>query len=377
VGAAGVGCAALVAVALFLFLRKGEPDKRGDPPKKQFDLSFIAADFNAAVIVHPRRILERPLFAKRTEDKAFAKDLDELGLDPRKIEQLIVVIDPYPRPDVPAMPGFIVRSTEHWDETPIVKGIKEGSEKVIFAGKEYLRTKDTSFAKAYDCLCLADDHTLVGGSEPTFKKMLEAKDAHSPLRDRLPNVDLDHDMIAVFVMEQVDRKDRETPTVRQALGEILKGAKENLPPNFEGADKLADQIVAAVLAVDLGGDTLLSLDIEATDDTAAASLHQLAKNGFDLLKVAVPTVKKDISKSLPPDLIQPVSKLIDELVDGLSLEKSGNHVTLALKMPKDLPETVEKLGATVKDFASKPQPKGIPKGGPLPKGGSLPKGGKK
>jgi hypothetical protein len=224
---------------------------------------------------------------------------------------------------------------------------------------------------------LADDRTLLGGPEPTLKKMLEAKDARSPLRDRLPKVALDHDVIAIFVMDQTERKEGQGPPVRQALGEILKAAKENIPPNFEGADKLADQIAAATLNLDLGGDTLISLDVEATDESVAASIHDLTKNGLDLVKAAVPTLKQQLKTSVPADFAKPASTLLDQLVNGTSLAKDGSHVVLTIKMPEDLPSLIEKLGAMWKDFASMPQTKPIPKGGPLPKGKTQPKGGKK
>jgi hypothetical protein len=371
-GVACAACVALVAVAFYFLLRKGSDQ---GPSGKQLDLTYVAADFNAVVVVHPRRMLERPSLAKLADEKVFAQAIDEMGLDPRKIEQLVVVVDPFPGGNVAAMPGFIARSTEPWEQTELVKRIRGGSEKVTFAGKEYLRTKNTSFAKTNDCLCLADEHTLLGGPEPTLKKMLEAKDARSPLRDRLPKVDLGHDIVAFFVMEQTERKDG-SPTARQAFGEILQQAKDN--PAFEGADKLADQIVAATFALDFGGDTLLSLDVETTDEAAATSVHGLADKGINLLKVFVPVGKQGLASSLPPDSAEPVSKLVDQLVKGISLAKTGNHVVLTLKMPDELPGLIEKLGPKLGEIG--PQAPAQPiqrKGAPPGKGKTTGKGAKK
>ena len=56
-GVACAACVALVAVAFF-FLRKGDANPAGGASGK-LDLSYVAADFNAAVIVHPARILDR------------------------------------------------------------------------------------------------------------------------------------------------------------------------------------------------------------------------------------------------------------------------------------------------------------------------------
>src|SRR5262249_2626915 len=148
--------------------------------------------------------------------------------------------------DPPVTVGFVARLADSWEDTSFVKKAREDGEKLSFAGKEYYRSNHVTIPGTKDCICLVDQHTLLGGPEPTLKKMLEAKDAKSPLRDRLPKVDLGHDFVATFVMEQAERKDGGL-TVRKALGEVLKHAKDN--PAFEGADKLAEQIAAVTLSL--------------------------------------------------------------------------------------------------------------------------------
>src|SRR5262249_21668463 len=150
-----------------------------------------------------------------------------------------------------------------------------------------------------------------------------------------------------------ERKGGQELQVRKVLDELLKQAKDNLPPNFEGAENLAEQIAAATFSLDFSGETLLTLDIEATDEKAATAIQRLANNGIDLLKAGVPTLKKELKNGLPPDLIGPVSALVDELVNGLSLSKDGSHVVLSLKTPKQLPGLVDKLVPMLKDLGSR------------------------
>jgi hypothetical protein len=366
----GVGLAVLaVTIVLVIILNRSdgkrtvEAGNGGNPngdnkeevaAKKQLDLSYIAADFNAAVVIHPGRILERPFVAKLLEDKSIAGALDPIGFDPRILEQLIVVVDPFPGGNVAAMHGWIARSTGPWAETEFIKrfsGVQ--TKKVTFEGKEYLRSTNTTYAKTSDCLCLADERTLLGGPEPVLKKMLSAHKAKSPLLDRLPKVDFDHDLVAAFVMEQAERKDSNGPTVRQAFGEILKQNKGPLSANFEGADKIAEELAAATLTIDLGGDKLLSIDLEATDDKSAEALLGLANSGFDVLKVLAPEGKKWAKENLQ-DGADPTVALIDELVKGFTIQKDGVHVQLTLKMPSQLPTVVEKLTPIVKNMAAPP-----------------------
>src|SRR5262249_8318371 len=156
------------------------------------------------------------------------------GVDPRKIERAIVLIDPMPGGNVAFLPAFIVQFAEPVDGAALVAKALEGAEKTTFEGKEYYRGKNRTAARLHDCACVAGDRTILAGAEPTLQKMLIAKDAQSPLRDRLPQVDLKHDLVVAFVMDQAERKDKTLPTVRQALGEILKQNKDTIPPNFEG-----------------------------------------------------------------------------------------------------------------------------------------------
>src|SRR5262249_42718832 len=124
------GGAALAVVALttviVLMLNRGNGQKTTDggvaanpegdnkevATKKELALPYFAADFNAAVIIHPSRILERPFVAKLIEDKMLADFIKETGVDPRKIERAIVLIDPMPGGNVALLPAFIVQFTE-------------------------------------------------------------------------------------------------------------------------------------------------------------------------------------------------------------------------------------------------------------------------
>jgi hypothetical protein len=344
--------------------------------KKQLDLTYVAADFDAAVIVHPARLLERPFVAKILEDKQIAGFFKAVDVDPRKIERVIVLLDPFPAGNVSVLPGFIAQFTEPVDGAALISRVLEGAEKKTFEGKEYYWGKNQTAANKHVCACVADDRTILAGLEPTLQKMLIAKDAESPFKKRLPKVDLNHDLVGAFVMDQAERKDKSMPTVRQALGEILKQNKDTIPPNFEGADKLGEQLAAVTLALDFGGDNLLSIDLEAVDEKAADSLNGLAKNGFDTLKFIVPSAKKELIKDKSPDDAAQLSALIDDLVNGFTIQREGLHVQLAIKMPKQFPDLAEKYGLKLKDLANQPpapkpptqkppttKPKGVPKDG--------------
>jgi hypothetical protein len=258
-----------------------------------------------------------------------------------------------------------VRFTEPVDGKELLAKPFKGLETAEFEGKQYYRGKE-QLAKAPLAGYVADERTLVVADEPTLKKMLAARNAKSPLLELLPKVDLDHDLVFVFLMDQVSTSG---PTVRQVMNEVLKKPAKELPPKLAGVEKLGDQVQAATLSLDLSGETLLRLEIEARDEAAAKAVDDLARNGLETLKQLYESQKQLLPALVPPDLRQPLADLADQALANLTETREGNRVVVTLKAPKALPGVVQKLKPLLKDLAApsparpptKPSP-GLPKG---------------
>jgi hypothetical protein len=79
-------------------LKKQLPDGN-PPPAKTLDVSFIPADFNAAVVIHPARIVksQSPLLPDaQTRETMLGELVKATGIDPRQVEQAIVLVEPFP-----------------------------------------------------------------------------------------------------------------------------------------------------------------------------------------------------------------------------------------------------------------------------------------
>jgi hypothetical protein len=322
------------------------------PPKNALDLSYIAADFNAAILIHPARLLKSPILADLPTEPMFAELIKEAGVDPRNIEEILLLLDPFPGGNVAAMPAGIVRFKEAVDGQDLLIRHLKGAEPAEFQGKRYYRGTD-EIAKAPVAGYAANNRTLLVAAEPTLKKMLGAKNPRSPLLARLPFIDLDHDLILVFLMEQATSSEKK-PAVREAAREILKQSAKELPEGLDGFDQLADQVKAVTISLDLTAETLLQIDVEAYDEAAALAIYDLAMNGIATLKQAYDAQKKDLLTKVPPDLAKPLADLTEQLLDGLSPNKDGNHIIVTLKNPEGLPAVAEKLKPLLKDLASNP-----------------------
>jgi hypothetical protein len=335
----------------------GKSEGSSQPAKKTLDLSYIAADFNTAAIVHPSRLLNSPLLADWSKEPMVAGMIKDTGIDPRKIDQLILLGDPMPGGNVALMPAGIVRWSEDVDSKDLLSRQLNGVETAEFQGKQYYRGKK-ELAKVPVAGYVPEPRTLVVADKLTLEKMLAARDAKSPLLDRLAKVDLDHDLIFVFLLDQVPTSEPK-PTVRQVAHEVLKKAEKDLP----GVEKLADQVKAITVSLDLAGDTLLRIEVEATDAASATAVHDLVQKSIGMANQAYQGFKPALQAQAPPDLGQSVAELGDQLLGGLDLSKDGNRVVLVLKMPKGLPGVAAKLKPFLKDLAA-PQPPPARKGPP-------------
>ncbi len=76
--------------------------------KKPFDAAFIPESAVAAVVVHPKRTLASDLLAGLPQDEWFGK-LAALGLDPRQVEEAVMLSDATPGGPKPTQGGLILR----------------------------------------------------------------------------------------------------------------------------------------------------------------------------------------------------------------------------------------------------------------------------
>ncbi|HEV3258402.1 MAG TPA: hypothetical protein VG013_16095 [Gemmataceae bacterium] len=296
------------------------------------DVSYIASSFNAAVIVHPRRMLKSPVLSGLPLDQLIAPVLKASGIDPRQIEQAIALVDPMPGGNVLFLPGGIIRFAGPVDGKKLLSQGLKGAQEATFKGKTYYRGNE-AMAGTKVCGYVPDDRTVVLGPEPTLQKMLSAQEAKSPLIDRLRKVDLDNDVIAVFVMAPV----------RPVAQELMKQAKSSLPPMFAEAATLPERLQSATVALNLSGDTLLKVDLEADSEESAGVLLNLTSAGHKQLKDLYPVFRKQLEGQAPPPVAGPIFAVLDDAVAGLGVKKDAGHVVVSLKAPKGLAELPAKL----------------------------------
>ena len=213
-----------------------EPEKKEDPAIQQkIETTYISDDFFAAVVVHPARVMKGKMFsdfmAMEKEigfDPLFQQSLqkvfDDFGADPRKIRQLVVLIDltysmkmvtafrteepargNLQQRNPPPIPAFILRYADAIDQKAVLKTLAERYRrksmpdkqapmplpKIEIAGRTcYLLENSDRFA-----VCFIDDKTVIGAPEKQLAKMIVAKDVKTRLTSQLKTFAAEHDLI--------------------------------------------------------------------------------------------------------------------------------------------------------------------------------------
>jgi hypothetical protein len=363
------------------------PEQRPEPGETKqvplLDLTYVTADFNGALVLHPRRLLKSPLLAPLLQDPGLEQAVQATGADPRKLERVLLLTEPFPNSGgKPPPPGLgppqalfqvavVMHFSEPVDAKKLLASTPGGVEEKTFQGKTYYRAKDRQFdmAGARFCAYVADERTLVGAPEPTLHKMLAARAAKSPLSDRLRALtasDLEHDFVAVFVVGPY----------RELLAAAVAEADRSIPPPLAGVRQLPQHLQALRATGDLHGPALLTLTLEADNPEGAAAMEGLAKSALDFGKLIYPGVREQLAPQVPAEYAQQVFAVADQFYGGVQVGKAGTHVTLTLPRPAalDAPPTPGLLASSgfndAKGMNADPVPDSpFPLGGPGREGG--------
>jgi hypothetical protein len=324
-------------VAILVLIISGARAPAADPkqnaaprPPATAALNLVAPEFAAAIIVHPSRLAKSPLLAELPQDKLLASFTQFAGIDPRQVEQMVLLIEPFPGGNVAFLPAAILRFAGKVDSKQLLGKMLKDTEEADFEGKKYLQSK-IQMARVPVCGYVIDDSTLAIAPEPTLKLMLVASKVARPLADRLAKTKVDKDLVVVAV----------APPLRKKLAQLKQQAGEDA--NLAQIMAFAEGLEAATLTLDLVGDHLLRVSMDAKDAAAAGMLYDQIKQGLDQGRKAYAAQRKDLQGGLPPMLSAAAIQVLDQFVDAGTLSKNGTQIQFEAKRPKGMDELFKKL----------------------------------
>jgi hypothetical protein len=310
--------------------RPGAAPPPNPPARRPLDLKYIPAAASAAVVAHPRRILQSPLAAAALTPALADEMVRALGVKPEQVEQVMVLFqvgsvgDAGPTP----FPGAILRFAEPVDGKQVLTGLLKGLREENHAGKTYYRS---STGEALLGLPLAgaipDERTVLVAPEPLLRKMLVAgSGAKSPLLDRLRQTDDTDEVTGIVIVEPYHN-------LLKALAEQFKAL---LPANLADAASLPDRLIAVTAAMNLRDKTLLRVSLEADNQESVELMDELAFKGLNWARKVYPDFRPTLLKGIPTEVVQPALAVADQLFAGIHVTKEGKHLIVRLDKPESL-----------------------------------------
>jgi hypothetical protein len=101
---------------------------------------------------------------------------------------------------------------------------------------------------------------------------------------------------------------------------------------------------AVTATLDIEGDPVLAASLHGKDDAAAENLDAFVKTWFETGKQMYADMKNEMAANLPMGLGDAAVTLADQVIAGISIEKKGTDVAVAVKRPgalKNLPEQLK------------------------------------
>ena len=334
---------------------------------------YLSSDFSAALVIHPRRIgkstladavkswLPKEMASADPVKAAIAalarqKNLPP-GMDPAKLAKLIegkavirvmIFVDPMPTADMPAAPGIIVQFADDIDGDGILSAISSEWQPAEANGVKYKTLKDPEPGKPDLAALVPDARTLIAGLNATVVKMLAKEQGPQPLLKQLQHASFDNDILLEFVAEPL--------WAETAKGGGKPADKILATMGGPGLVKFAKEIKSVSIKLNFSGKTLLHAEV-ATDTPDRATMYAAAaRTAITDVKPKFEEMKKQPPPLLPPPAIAALSKLGDEVFDGLTVTNDGPRLDVDLAMPASLPDALKLATQILAQMGSQMQP---------------------
>jgi hypothetical protein len=272
-------------------------------------------------------------------------------LEGKTVVRVVVLIDPILNADVPAGFGIIVQFGDDIDGDAILAAVSSEWQPAEAHGVSFKTLKNPQAGMPAFAALAPDGRTLITGLHPTVVKMLAKDQGSQPLLKQLRHTNFDNDIILEFLAE---------PLLFQAAKR--EDSAEKVLATVGGPDlaRLAKEIKSFSAKINFSGETLLHAEV-VTDTRERAEMYAaVARSQVSDAKPMVEGMKKQFLAQLPPPAVKVLSKLGDEVFDGLIIKNEGPRLAVDLPMPASLPEALKLAGQIAAQMASQLQPPASP-----------------
>lgn len=322
--------------------------------RRELNLDFIGEGFQGAVFVKVDPLRETPLRQLTglavplppSSEPFFGEWKEFFGDDVQHLEEFVGVLGLMQTAEgkFPAG-GTVFRFRKPYDKEAFKTSLIKKS--TLIPAKETKLEGYEAIETIHGTFVLYDDrHVLVGKITPVLTSMLAFKEAKSPLRDALKEVEGGHDVTAVFAVAEL----------RNSVQEFAR----QLPP-LQVLAGLVRQIETGAVYANYDSETLLKVTIKAANEDAAQALLTLWRQFAATDEKAIQAKREELVESYTGFLYDMTEEQAEEAADlvadfyrGVSVAVEKNNFVIRLQAPENLKERATKVGAALKEADPEP-----------------------
>ena len=235
------------------------------PEAGKINLTYVTPQAVALVSLRPHQLLTSPNTALLPVEVASAAGVQQLGIDPADVSEIVAFIEPPLGVSVPY--GVIVKFTKPFALSDLREQFRAHTQQADFAGKEYLRSSDVWRPSFF----MPDDRTLLVMSEPTLQRVLAPQGVPglSPLLDRVGQWPGGDDLDAVIDIESL------RPLIVPWLNVAAMQQGDKFPAEAKPFLEIPNLVSAIDLSFNITNASPTALVLHANDAQSANRLEEL------------------------------------------------------------------------------------------------------
>ncbi len=289
------------------------------------DTSYVPYDAIAAIVLHPRRVLTSPKFEMWPVEIATAAGIDNLGIDPAKVEQAIGVVGMSGLPAGEPGLGAILHFAEPYDQQLVMDRLGGNTEESTHNEKAYHKTK----APGGISFAMPDERTLLIGTDMAVRGMLNPPKEPTPLVKLLEKVDTSKTAVAVLDFATIQ------PLVSLALE-----ALPPVPPAFNEFLLAHEDLSWVELSINLEATPTIEFSLGGNDEGSATKLKELLEKakamGQQVAEGYLAQMEAEATDATGKSVPQYLRRLLHKFLDDIEITQAGEQVDVVLL--KETPE---------------------------------------
>jgi hypothetical protein len=286
-------------------------------PAKPIDLRYVQPDAFAVAVLHPKAFFDAPTMEFFPREVVTAAVMQEVGIDPTKIERLVISVANFAPPQEPttAVAAYL---SGRADPSQALAKLKARAQKQSAGGTEYWIVQPQDFA-----FYMPDDQTIVAAPESVLKQMIAGRAvADTPMTRLLKQADLSAHIVVLASLD----------AVRNQLQALMQQAPR-VPPPFQPFLRIPELTSAVETRIKVGGSPDLQWIFHATSEQAAVQLEQLINQAIAMGKqMVMAQLQQQVQGDDPVQQASAryVQRLINHIAGRIEPKRAGQDVTIAL-----------------------------------------------